>query len=225
MLSRITSFYEWFQTSDVDRQRAEQLIQDAMGSTKGMMDRTDFEALAASLIYYQPKKIFEIGTYLGVTTNFMCQLLPTVEIVTIAYVRPRIKWLGKKYNNSGLSKDEVGKFIKNENRSRVTQLYGDSHKINVNAFRSDYTEFDWILIDGDHTLEGVRQDTLLAQSLISKQGSICWHDANPREKYIDVKDYLEKEIQMHALATNDTYIGGIAVWNKDIETRLAGTSA
>lgn len=220
MLYRIDSFFDWFQIPDAEKNRANGLIEDAIINTNGMMHQRDFESLAAGLLHYRPKKIFEIGTYKGVTTNFICNLLPDVRIVTIAYVRPKIKWLGKNYNNSSLSKKHVGSYIERENQEKITQLIGDSHAIVPESFIEEHGSFDWIFIDGDHTAEGVAQDTLLARELLDKDGTICWHDANPRKKYIDVKAYLEDKIPFTALATQDNYTGGIAMWNNSIEENI-----
>ena len=83
-------------------------------------------------------------------------------------------------------------------------------------------KFDCVFIDGDHTWEGVKQDTELALSLIHKRGSIIWHDVNISKKtrYRGVRDYLVEECPLTALATLDLHKGGIAVWNRNIEKIL-----
>ena len=108
-------------------------------------------------------------------------------------------------------------------RSRFTQLIGDSHKLIAEDLLEDYGHFDLVLIDGDHSYEGVLQDTELVRKIIDECGAICWHDANPRQKYMDVRLFLEKEPSFHAIATKDEYIGGIACWSDTIQNRIKGT--
>ena len=77
-----------------------------------------------------------------------------------------------------------------------------------------------IFIDGDHRREGVRQDTELGLAILAEYGVITWHDANPREKYKDIKLYLEQDLSVLAVGTNNNYIGGIACWSHAIERHI-----
>jgi len=220
MLYRVNCLFDWFKTPDSARAGAEQLSQEAFIASKGMTLFNDYLALSAILLHYRPKRIFEIGTYLGVTSDFFLRLLPDCEVVSIAYVGGLLNSLGKSYNNSNLSKKEIGSHVGTERRSRFHQLYGDSHKLAADALKERFGVFDLIFIDGDHCADGVRQDTELAGSLIADNGLICWHDANPKDKYRDVRLFLEQELPMQAVATMDDYSGGVACWGKDIEKRI-----
>ena len=221
MLYRVDSFFEWLDVPISDRVRAEQLSEEACKAAEGMTHLNDYLALSAVLLYFQPRLIFEIGTYKGVTSDFFLQLSPDSEVVSIAYVQPFLSFMGRNYNNSELSRKEVGSYVAAERRSRFHQLYGDSHKLDPNILRQEFGAFDLVFIDGDHCADGVRQDTGLAKSVIADDGVICWHDANPKEKYLDVRLYLEQELPIPAAATMDNYTGGIACWSRQIETRLA----
>ena len=86
-------------------------------------------------------------------------------------------------------------------------------------FSSRFGQFDLIFIDGDHSRAGVTQDTALARAIRAEKGAVCWHDANPKERYRDVRECLE-EMPLVAAATADDYIGGVACWSPDIEKRL-----
>ena len=83
---------------------------------------------------------------------------------------------------------------------------------------------DFVFIDGDHSREGVRQDTELARAILAPGGAIAWHDANPKRKYIDSRLYLEQDLPNLALATEDDFIGGVALWTAALEQRLRTTS-
>ncbi|UCC98542.1 MAG: class I SAM-dependent methyltransferase [Phycisphaerales bacterium] len=185
-----------------------------------MMHSKDYLALSAILLHYKPRLIFEIGTYLGVTSDFFLRILPDCEVVSIAYPRVLLSSLRKAYNNSELSLQEIGSHVVPERRNRFHQLYGDSHKLTADALVKRWGHFDCVFIDGDHCAEGIRQDTELARAVLSDDGIICWHDANPKEKYRDVKLYIEQGLPLQAVATMDDYVGGIACWGRDIEERI-----
>ena len=181
----------------------------------------DYEALAAALLHGRPALIFEIGTYLGITSDFFLQVLPDCRVVSIAYSNPILRVFGRKYNNSELSRKEIGIGVDASRRSRFRQLYGDSHGLDPARLVREHGKFDVVLIDGDHSRDGVAQDTELARAILSDTGAICWHDANPKPKYRDVRAYLE-EMPRRAVATRDDYIGGIACWSREIERKLEG---
>jgi predicted O-methyltransferase YrrM len=71
----------------------------------------DYHALAAILLGTRPRRIFEIGTYRGVTSDFFLQVLPEVEVVSIAFVPEPSFWSNfhRKYNNTDLPVDMVGR--------------------------------------------------------------------------------------------------------------------
>lgn len=221
MLCRVHDWFGWFNIGGNEREHAEELSEQT-ARRHDYCDLEDYRALSAALLHAKPNVIFEIGTYRGVTSDFMLEVLPECEVVTIAYVQPRWPFLGKNYNNTELSKKEVGSDVAEERRARLHQLYGDSHKLNAQKLKRQFGAFDFVFIDGDHSREGVMQDTQLARRLIQDTGMICWHDANPREMYRETRQFLEQDLPEHALATADNYIGGIACWSREIEDRLAG---
>jgi predicted O-methyltransferase YrrM len=117
----------------------------------------------------------------------------------------------------------VGCCVATERRSRFQQIIGDSHKLEPDQMEAQYGRFDLIFIDGDHSRKGVHLDTGLALQLLNDGGTICWHDANPKPKYLAVREYLEQELPMTALATADTYLGGVACWNRMISQSLTAS--
>lgn len=183
MLKRVDSFFDFFALDDSDRLLGQRLASEAATRANDMTHQKDYEALAAVCLYRKPQLIFEIGTYLGVTSDFFLQLLPECRIISIAYVNRKWNILRKKSNNSGLSKKQIGSCVHQSRRSRFTQLIGNSHELRANYLLENYGHFDLVLIDGDHSYDGVLQDTKLVRKIISECGVICWHDANPRQKY------------------------------------------
>ena len=220
MLNRVEDWFAYFNISEKDTLRGRALARAALGPSAGMMDYADLVALAAALLRLKPRKIFEIGTYLGASSNFFLDLLPKTHVVSIAYISPDQLEGRASYNNTELSLDKVGSLVSAENRSRFTQLIGDSHAIVAKDFIKNHGRMNFVFIDGDHSRSGVAQDTKLARSIITGAGAIGWHDANPKKKYIGSREFLEQDMSETALATADIGIGGVAFWSKRIEKKL-----
>lgn len=216
---REKNFSSYFELSESDKKLLFDASSEAAQLANGMTHYNDYIALGAFCLSVRPKKIFEIGTYLGVTANFLLKILPKAFVISIAYVNPPRFLIGKRFNNCELKKSQVGSAVEQRYCSRFTQLFGDSHKLSSTNLIKRFGYFDLVFIDGDHSQKGVELDTKLAKKLICDNGAICWHDANPKKRYLEVQDYLE-EMPMVSLATCSDYIGGIACWNREIEKEL-----
>lgn len=211
---------DWFSLLDIDpalRERSRQVLDRTFEISQGMMHRIDVESLAAAVLHCRPKRVFEIGTYRGASSEMILQLAPEAQVISIAFVNDQA---GRQFNNDELSVDEVGALISTGNRDRYTQLIGDSHKIDPEAFVAKHGRMDLVFIDGDHSREGVRQDTELARAILAPGGAIAWHDANPKKRYIGSRLFLEEDLPELALATTDDFIGGVAYWSKALERKL-----
>ena len=224
MLIRVDSFFDFLGLAECDRLLGQRLASEAAVRANGMTRQRDYEALAAVCLYRKPQLIFEIGTYLGVTSDFFLQLLSDCRVVSIAYVNRKWNIFRDRHNNSGLPRKQIGSCVQQRRRCRFTQLIGDSHKLRADDLLKEYGHFDLVFIDGDHSYEGVLQDTKLVREIIGECGVICWHDANPKEEYIDVRLFLEKERSFQAIATRDDYTGGIACWSEIIENMIKRVS-
>jgi predicted O-methyltransferase YrrM len=212
---------DWFSLLKVDaslRDQARGIMEETFGISQGMMHRMDIEALVAALLALRPKRIFEIGTYRGASSEMMLRLLPKAQVISIAFVsEPEA---GRKFNNDELAVRDVGALVSPANRGRFTQLIGDSHQIDPADFLRQHGPMDLVFIDGDHSRDGVRQDTDLARAILAKGGAIAWHDANPKKRYIGSRLFLEEDLPELALATTDDFIGGVALWTKALERKL-----
>ncbi len=222
MLTRVPSFYEFLEIESDAVARARPIVESAARDAEGMTHAQDYHALAAVALFVRPTRIFEIGTYRGVTANFFLELLPESSVVSISFVRRRLKWFTPRYNNTDLQEHEIGAAVSPANRARYTQLLGDSHGLEAGKLSEEHGPFELVFIDGDHSAKGVEQDTELARRLIDpRRGAISWHDANPKEKYLPVREFLEQRLELPAVATRDDYTGGVACWSEDIAKRIA----
>lgn len=220
MLTRIENWFEHLNISVKETARGRALAEATLAPSAGMMVHADLNALAAALLHLRPARIFEIGTYMGASSNFFLTLLPKVKVISIAFIPPEDLDGDTDYNNAELALEKVGSLVSDENRPRFTQLIGDSHEIVAKDFIQRHGKMDFVFIDGDHSREGVAKDTVLAKAIVSPEGAIGWHDANPKKKYIGSRLFLEQDLDLTALATADIGIGGVAFWTKKLEKKL-----
>jgi predicted O-methyltransferase YrrM len=135
---------------------------------------------------FQPKRIFEIGTFMGKTTYHLAANsgddariftldLPETEfsqaIAEIPYDQELLRE-GKR--------QEVGYYYKRSPfRDKVTQLFANSATFD----ESPYAEsMDMVFVDADHSYASVLSDTKKAFRMIPKGASgkvILWHDLRP----------------------------------------------
>ena len=133
----------------------------------------------------RPKKLLEVGSFRGYTALLWAEhVSPGATIVTV----DRFPEHGEAYRNT-------------EYARMIDRRVGD---INEEMFKHDPpNSFDLIFIDADHTYEGVKRDTELMLSLVSKTGFILWHDyANWGyfNGYNGVPEYLKELSQTLPLA-------------------------
>ena len=217
MLQRHADWFSLLKVDPAKRDAVRQVMERTLEISQGMMHRIDVESLAAAVLHGKPKRVFEVGTYRGASSEMILQLLPEAQVISIAFVNDQA---GRQFNNDELSLAEVGALVSPGNRDRFTQLIGDSHQIDPKAFVRDHGRMDLVFIDGDHSREGVRQDTDLARAILAPKGAIAWHDANPKKRYIGSRLFLEQDLPELALATTDDFIGGVALWSKALERKL-----
>lgn len=144
--------------------------------------------LAALVRRHKPKRIFEIGTFRGVTAVTMaanapsgCELFtldlpPDLDPQTIAE-----EHYGDSHGRSGFhemarsgAERHVGAAIAHYTGScKITQLYGDSTHLDLTAYRGNIGLF---FVDGCHEHAGALADTRTAWECLAAGGLIVWHD-------------------------------------------------
>lgn len=109
-------------------------------------------------------KIFEFGTYRGQTTCGLASVCPDAQVYTLN-LPPEEDPRYAPY---------IGKFIaESPNKNRIEQIYCDSTKFDISPYAGT---MDYIFIDGDHSYEGVKNDTEKALGMLKPGGIIVWHD-------------------------------------------------
>lgn len=125
----------------------------------------------------KPKVIFEIGTLSGSTALHLAINAPGAEVYTLDLPPQCVPTLGttlmdnhyvqahRSTRASGLDSHPAGK--------RVKCLYGDSATFDYSPFRG---RVDLFFIDGAHSYDYVRNDTLKAFECCHPGSIIAWHD-------------------------------------------------
>lgn len=118
---------------------------------------------------YQPKKIVEIGTSIGMGTLILRILNPDAEIITI----DNRNWIP-----TGDGTERPVGFLAELSNARHIQMLADSSDIIWN-------DVEFYFIDGDHSYENVFNDSENAWTGIWKnkmlsKWAIAWHDYNDR---------------------------------------------
>lgn len=152
----------------------------------GDMAWQEIVVVCAIVRQLQPRRIFEIGTFMGKTTYHLAANspddahlftldLPEAEfsqnIAHIPYDQELLRE-GKR--------QEVGYYYKRSPfRSKVTQLFANSTTFDETPYADS---IDMIFVDADHSYKSVLSDTKKAFRMIAKGLSgkaIMWHDLRP----------------------------------------------
>lgn len=141
----------------------------------------DLMVILALAIHQQPKAALEFGTFYGSTTKNLANNLPDATIHTIDLPpdskqaqdiikdRPvddlhliESRQLGKAFRDTPFS-------------SRIVQHEGDTATYDYSIIRDEVSFF---LVDGSHTYEYAKNDTIKAFSVSSTFSTIAWHDCD-----------------------------------------------
>ena len=148
-------------------------------------NHTDMVYVCGMASAVNAKRIFEFGTYRGQTTCGLATLCKDAQIYTLNLAP----------DHDPRYAPYIGMYIaKSPDRDRITQIYHDSRTFDTTPYRES---MDYIFIDGDHSYEGVKNDTEKALQLLKPGGVIVWHDYAAKSP--GVLDYLAEFSQERPL--------------------------
>jgi predicted O-methyltransferase YrrM len=134
----------------------------------------EFVALVAICRYLGPRRIFELGTYLGSTTLAMARATPDDSEIFTLDLEPASRNTHRHGSGVGLPSFQVGAAFRGRPEARkIHQLFGDSRTFDFGPLASS---FDLVFLDGDHTYEFVRHDTDMALRILRPGGTVVWDD-------------------------------------------------
>jgi len=145
----------------------------------GNISLAEITVLSKLVKRYNPKRLFEIGTFDGRTTlNLAANASDDAKVYTLDLPKDKLfktdlplevgeeKYIDKEASGA--------RFLESDCQQKITQLYGDSATYDFSSF---YNTVDFIFIDGSHSYRYVLHDSRLALKLLRDgQGVILWHD-------------------------------------------------
>jgi predicted O-methyltransferase YrrM len=137
-------------------------------------------ALSALIHKINAKRIFEFGTYKGVSTTQLALNLPhdgMVFTLDLPEDHPAYSLAIPKVAEQQIAAEKgKGILIPHDLRSKVTFLRADSAKFDTAPYLES---MDLIFVDGAHSYEYVKNDTVKGLEMLRPGGIIAWHDCTP----------------------------------------------
>jgi predicted O-methyltransferase YrrM len=169
--------------------------------------RDEIRGLAKLVKDEEPETIMEIGTLWGGTFYIWNRYIDSAEKI-VSLDLP-----------GGSVKNTRDKILNEFNRSKKTEIIrGNSHsQETLKEVKNKVDKVDFLLIDGDHTYEGVKQDFEMYKDLVSSGGIIAFHDIVPhvwtRKEYRN-KIKSDDEIENNHVAIGDPDWGVAEFWKE-----------
>jgi predicted O-methyltransferase YrrM len=139
--------------------------------------------LAALMVRVQARRVFEFGTYKGVSTAQLALNLPGEgRVFTLDLpeeLESGILRVDKPVERQIAAESGKGALVPEDLRSRITFLQADSAAFDTTPYRES---MDLAFVDGAHSYDYVRNDTVKALELLRPGGAIAWHDCAPNHR-------------------------------------------
>jgi predicted O-methyltransferase YrrM len=119
-------------------------------------------------------RVFEIGTYNGLTALTLALNLPDATIETLdlpSGVKPQLQ--AQSHDTVIYGDDEERLYRSSPVADRIVQHLGDSATFDFSHLRAS---FDLVYVDGAHSRAYVENDTRVAYELVKADGVIVWDD-------------------------------------------------
>lgn len=137
-------------------------------------------ALSALIHKINAKRIFEFGTYKGVSTTQLALNLPQDGMVfslDLPEDHPAYSLAIPKVAEQQIAAEKgKGILIPHDLVGKVTFLRSDSAKFDTTPYRES---IDLIFVDEAHSYEYVKNDTVKGLEMLRPGGIIAWHDCTP----------------------------------------------
>jgi len=148
----------------------------------------DLLALCTLVRRRRPAKLFEFGTFRGLTTlQLALNTDDTARIFTLDIPPENRSSLTEGGWDATVSDAVVGELYRSSPyAAKVTQILCDSRKFDPEPYAG---QMDFIFIDASHEFDFVRNDTEKALRMAAKGGIIAWHDYSA--EFTGVKRVLE----------------------------------
>lgn len=138
-----------------------------------------------------PERILEIGTFKGGSTLIMCAALDDLDTNQESPADRRIVCVDPNPRVAPEDWEAVS--------HRATMVAAPSPEALTEAASVAGRGFDFALIDGDHTYDGVVRDIEATIPTLADEAHVIFHDAH----YYEVRDGIDDEIKRHEGAFED----------------------
>jgi predicted O-methyltransferase YrrM len=153
-------------------------------------------ALAALMARLRARRVFEFGTYRGVsTTQIALNLPPDGHLFTLDLPPDKMSGalrVDKPAERRIAAETGKGNLVPDELRSKVTFLHSDSATFDTGPYAGS---MDLVFVDGAHSYDYVRNDTAKGLSLLRDGGVIAWHDCAPNHRDV-VRSLKESKLSI-----------------------------
>ena len=162
-------------------------IEETEGLENAFMTKNDTEAILALLHQVKPRTMVEFGVNYGFTARELLKRVPSIEsyigidVDSPDYVPPFLP------SQRVEIPEEPGREAKSDPRFRLIVRPRGAYDLHCR----DIGPVDAALIDGDHSRQGVENDTGLALSCVRPGGVIMWHDYS-QYSTVDVPQVLHE---------------------------------
>lgn len=138
----------------------------------------------------QPRKIFEMGTYNGLTTAvLMLNSAPNSSVITLDLPpAPQVKSENLQSDKDLISNRDLASVPRALGLQRYTQLLCDSMQFDPKPYENSV---DLGLVDAAHDLTHVQNDTLKMSKMMTDDGIVFWHDYGGKGLLRPLASYLE----------------------------------
>jgi methyltransferase family protein len=158
----------------------------------GQLPDDQLRVLLSILITENPAEILEIGTFFGHTTVRMAEALPasvihTVDLPVDFHAGAPAKLMKTDFHLIMRRDNLIGReFIGSPARQRIIQHYGDT--VTWDFHEAGHPTF--FFIDGSHSYDYCRNDSMKCLDLCNGRGVFIWHNVD--ENHMGVVRFLEE---------------------------------
>ena len=155
--------------------------------------------LSTICMYSKPARLFEFGTYDGLTTLHMAMNSPAeAQVFTIDLDQNdplRFKETDDTFYTQGVVVGQI--FHEHAEKSKIEQIFGNTLDFDSTML---FGLVDFIFVDAGHAYNLVKSDSCKALEMVRPGGIILWHDyASGHEGVYSYLNELSKNIEMFRL--------------------------
>ncbi len=169
----VATLYELF--PDLDRMEVGIPVSHSCEQDEWALPLHELVTLASICKYARPSRIFEIGTYTGLSTLVMAMNTPSETEICTLDLSPSQRATHKHgLGIGGFSEFGVGAYYQSTPfEKKIRQLWGNSLVYDYSSFAGS---IDLVFIDGDHVYDFAKKDTENAFRMVRSGGMIIWDD-------------------------------------------------